>query len=235
MEYTRLGDTGLTISWLALGCMSDGDPTTERAHQWALADDEAQPFFRQAIELGVTFWDTANTYQAGTSKDARPAPGASSPSGPASTMSFRLSTRPWTSPSSTQWPNSPASAASPWRRSRSPWCCATRLSARRPSARPNRITCQAVAEDRAGEQEPDRVRADPPDVADVAEEHAVGREEPGALGGDLGHGRWHLDLDEYRDDDEERDAAEIAHAPAEGRAARTRAPGCRTPRSTGTC
>ena len=69
MEYTRLGDTGLRISRLALGCMSYGDPTTEGAHRWALADDEAQPFFRQAIELGITFWDTANVYQAGTSEE----------------------------------------------------------------------------------------------------------------------------------------------------------------------
>ena len=49
--------------------MSYGDPTTEGAHRWALADDEAQPFFRQAIELGITFWDTANVYQAGTSEE----------------------------------------------------------------------------------------------------------------------------------------------------------------------
>jgi aryl-alcohol dehydrogenase-like predicted oxidoreductase len=69
MEHTRLGDTGLQISRLALGCMSYGDPTTERAHQWALIDEEAQPFFQQAIELGITFWDTANVYQAGTSEE----------------------------------------------------------------------------------------------------------------------------------------------------------------------
>ena len=69
MEYTRLGDTGLRISRLALGCMSYGDSATEGAHRWALADDEAQPFFRQAIELGITFWDTANAYQAGTSEE----------------------------------------------------------------------------------------------------------------------------------------------------------------------
>ena len=60
---------GWRISRLALGCMSYGDPTTERAHRWALADDDAQPFFRQAIELGITFWDTANTYQACTSEE----------------------------------------------------------------------------------------------------------------------------------------------------------------------
>ena len=69
MEQTRLGATGLKISRLALGCMSYGDPTSERAHEWALADEEAQPFFRQAIELGITFWDTANVYQAGTSEE----------------------------------------------------------------------------------------------------------------------------------------------------------------------
>ena len=69
MEHARLGDTGLKISRLALGCMSYGDPTTERAHKWALIDDAAQPFFQQAIELGITFWDTANVYQAGTSEE----------------------------------------------------------------------------------------------------------------------------------------------------------------------
>ncbi len=69
MEYTRLGSTGLKISRLALGCMSYGDPATARAHEWALADEEAQPFFQQAIELGITFWDTANVYQAGTSEE----------------------------------------------------------------------------------------------------------------------------------------------------------------------
>lgn len=69
MEYTRLGETGLKISRLALGCMSYGDPTTDGAHQWALGDDEAQPFFQQAVELGITFWDTANVYQAGTSEE----------------------------------------------------------------------------------------------------------------------------------------------------------------------
>jgi len=69
MDLTRLGASGLKLSRLALGCMSYGDPTTERAHEWALADDVAQPFFRQAIELGITFWDTANVYQAGTSEE----------------------------------------------------------------------------------------------------------------------------------------------------------------------
>jgi len=69
MEQTRLGSTGLKISRLALGCMSYGDPSTKNAHEWALADDQAQPYFQQAIELGITFWDTANVYQAGTSEE----------------------------------------------------------------------------------------------------------------------------------------------------------------------
>jgi aryl-alcohol dehydrogenase-like predicted oxidoreductase len=69
MEYAQLGNTGLKVSRLALGCMSYGDPTTPGAHEWSLNDDEAQPFFRQAVELGITFWDTANTYQAGTSEE----------------------------------------------------------------------------------------------------------------------------------------------------------------------
>jgi aryl-alcohol dehydrogenase-like predicted oxidoreductase len=69
MEYTHLGNTGLKVSRLALGCMSYGDPTTQNAHVWALTEDLAQPFFEQAVELGVTFWDTANVYQLGTSEE----------------------------------------------------------------------------------------------------------------------------------------------------------------------
>jgi len=69
VDYVRLGSTGLKVSRLALGCMSYGDPTTPGAHEWSLVDDQAQPFFEQAIELGITFWDTANVYQAGTSEE----------------------------------------------------------------------------------------------------------------------------------------------------------------------
>jgi aryl-alcohol dehydrogenase-like predicted oxidoreductase len=49
--------------------MSYGDPTTANAHPWSLVEEEAQPFFRQAVELGVTLWDTANVYQLGTSEE----------------------------------------------------------------------------------------------------------------------------------------------------------------------
>ena len=66
--YTRLGHTDLTVSRVALGCMSYGDPAAG-LHSWTLDEEASQPFFRQAVELGVTFWDTANAYQHGTSEE----------------------------------------------------------------------------------------------------------------------------------------------------------------------
>ena len=60
MEYTRVGTSGLKVSRIALGCMSFGRPGTGR--DWALDADAAEPVFRQAVELGITFWDTANIY-----------------------------------------------------------------------------------------------------------------------------------------------------------------------------
>jgi 1-deoxyxylulose-5-phosphate synthase len=67
VEYNRLGTSGLKISRIALGCMSFGRPGTGR--DWALDSDAAEPLFRQAVELGITFWDTANVYSAGTSEE----------------------------------------------------------------------------------------------------------------------------------------------------------------------
>ena len=68
MRYARLGGTGLKVSRIALGCMSYGDPT-RGLHTWTLDEEASQPFFQQAVELGVTFWDTANVYQAGSSEE----------------------------------------------------------------------------------------------------------------------------------------------------------------------
>ncbi|AEE44592.1 aldo/keto reductase [Cellulomonas fimi] len=68
MEYTRLGRSGLRVSRIGLGCMSYGVAATGM-HQWTLDEDAAAPFFRQAVEVGVTFWDTANVYQGGTSEE----------------------------------------------------------------------------------------------------------------------------------------------------------------------
>ncbi|MGW6276114.1 aldo/keto reductase [Kribbella sp. NPDC055071] len=67
MKYTRLGTSGLEISRIALGCMGFGDPAKRAA--WALDDAAAEPIFRQALELGITFWDTANIYGLGTSEE----------------------------------------------------------------------------------------------------------------------------------------------------------------------
>ncbi|GAB2568001.1 oxidoreductase [Paractinoplanes abujensis] len=68
MEYTRLGSSGLKVSRIALGCMSFGEPD-RGSNQWTLDDTAAEPIFRQALELGITFWDTANTYSDGTSEE----------------------------------------------------------------------------------------------------------------------------------------------------------------------
>ncbi|MFD2077515.1 aldo/keto reductase [Actinopolymorpha cephalotaxi] len=66
MEYRRLGSSGLKVSRIALGCMSFGDGTRM---PWALNDEQAEPIFRQAVELGITFWDTANIYGYGSSEE----------------------------------------------------------------------------------------------------------------------------------------------------------------------
>jgi aryl-alcohol dehydrogenase-like predicted oxidoreductase len=68
MEHKNLGTSGLKVSRIALGCMSFGD-TSRGFNEWALDDTEAEPIFRQAVELGVNFWDTANAYGYGTSEE----------------------------------------------------------------------------------------------------------------------------------------------------------------------
>jgi aryl-alcohol dehydrogenase-like predicted oxidoreductase len=66
MEYTTLGRTGLTVSRLALGCMSYGDPGWR---SWVLDEAAAKPFFRAAIEAGINFFDTADMYSLGRSEE----------------------------------------------------------------------------------------------------------------------------------------------------------------------
>ena len=68
MEYTRLGDSGLTVSRLILGCMSYGESQAGN-HAWSMPLDASRPFFRQAIEAGITTFDTANVYSAGSSEE----------------------------------------------------------------------------------------------------------------------------------------------------------------------
>ncbi|MBF8378565.1 aldo/keto reductase [Alicyclobacillus mali] len=68
MQYVRLGKTGLEVSRICLGCMSYGDP--ERGtHSWVLREEEARPFLRKALDLGINFFDTANVYSLGASEE----------------------------------------------------------------------------------------------------------------------------------------------------------------------
>jgi len=68
MEYTRLGRTGLTVSRICLGCMSYGIPD-RGPHPWTLDEAASRPLLRQAVELGINFFDTANYYSDGTSEE----------------------------------------------------------------------------------------------------------------------------------------------------------------------
>ena len=68
MKQVRLGSTGLEVSQICLGCMSYGDPQ-RGAHPWSLDEDASRPFVRRALELGITFFDTANVYSLGSSEE----------------------------------------------------------------------------------------------------------------------------------------------------------------------
>jgi aryl-alcohol dehydrogenase-like predicted oxidoreductase len=68
METIRLGASGLEVSRVVLGCMSFGDPARGN-HPWSLGLDDARPFFRRAIEAGITTFDTANVYSLGSSEE----------------------------------------------------------------------------------------------------------------------------------------------------------------------
>jgi 1-deoxyxylulose-5-phosphate synthase len=68
MKYRNLGNTGLEISPLCLGCMTFGTP--ERGdHPWTLPEQQSRPLIRKAIEMGINFFDTANAYSDGTSEE----------------------------------------------------------------------------------------------------------------------------------------------------------------------
>lgn len=68
MKFTRLGNSGLMVSRLCLGCMSYGDTSKGWHGDWLLDEDESRPFFRKALESGINFFDTANVYAGGTSE-----------------------------------------------------------------------------------------------------------------------------------------------------------------------
>ncbi|MCZ2847154.1 aldo/keto reductase [Modestobacter sp. VKM Ac-2978] len=68
MEYTRLGSTGLQVSRLCLGMMSFGDPA-RGGHPWSLPEEESRAVIEKALAAGITFFDTANVYSAGSSEE----------------------------------------------------------------------------------------------------------------------------------------------------------------------
>jgi aryl-alcohol dehydrogenase-like predicted oxidoreductase len=68
MEYVKFGSTGLEVSRLTLGCMTYGAPD-RGTHPWTLDEEASRPLIRQALELGINFFDTANTYSDGTSEE----------------------------------------------------------------------------------------------------------------------------------------------------------------------
>ena len=68
MQYVKLGRTGLDVSRICLGCMSYGEAARGN-HAWALDEETSRPFYVQALEAGINFFDTANAYSGGTSEE----------------------------------------------------------------------------------------------------------------------------------------------------------------------
>lgn len=68
MNYRQLGSTSLRVSPLCLGCMTYGAPE-HGDHPWTLREEQSRPLIRQAIEAGINFFDTADTYSDGTSEE----------------------------------------------------------------------------------------------------------------------------------------------------------------------
>jgi aryl-alcohol dehydrogenase-like predicted oxidoreductase len=72
MEYVNLGKTGVKVSRICLGCMTYGVPPQGQlrpgSHAWSLNEEQSQPFFKQALDLGINFFDTANVYSNGDSE-----------------------------------------------------------------------------------------------------------------------------------------------------------------------
>lgn len=68
MEYVRLGSTGTRVSRICLGCMTFGEPDRGR-HPWTMGAEQSRPIIRRALEAGINFFDTANSYSDGSSEE----------------------------------------------------------------------------------------------------------------------------------------------------------------------
>lgn len=67
MDYIKLGESGLEVSRICLGCMGFGDPL-KWTHQWVINEEETRKVIKHALDLGITFFDTANVYGLGESE-----------------------------------------------------------------------------------------------------------------------------------------------------------------------
>jgi aryl-alcohol dehydrogenase-like predicted oxidoreductase len=68
MQYRKLGRSGLDVSRLCLGCLTYAPPA-HSGYSWSLDEAQSRPFIRQALELGINFFDTANAYAKGASEE----------------------------------------------------------------------------------------------------------------------------------------------------------------------
>lgn len=66
LDHRRFGASGLKVPPLCFGTMTYGDP---KWREWVMPEDQSLPFYRQAYEAGLTFWDTANMYSLGVSEE----------------------------------------------------------------------------------------------------------------------------------------------------------------------
>lgn len=67
MEYTKLGNSDLTVSRICMGCMGFGD-AAHGQHSWTIDEERSREIIKRDLELGVNFFDTAIAYQSGTSE-----------------------------------------------------------------------------------------------------------------------------------------------------------------------
>lgn len=67
MKYIKLGNSDLSVSRICLGCMGFGDPQNGQ-HSWTVDEKHTREIVKQALELGINFFDTAIAYQSGTSE-----------------------------------------------------------------------------------------------------------------------------------------------------------------------
>ena len=68
MDYVKLGNTGMDVSKICLGCMSFGDPKNW-VHSWVLEEEDSRTIIKKALDLGINFFDTANVYSLGRSEE----------------------------------------------------------------------------------------------------------------------------------------------------------------------